>query len=85
VDWTNAGVNAEVTLTPKSFRPNAPSVSDQDDFVLLARDTEASSVLVTWTLTEDGNDEVTTGEMHVPTSDLMEAADLLKEHFLPEG
>ncbi|HZL04976.1 MAG TPA: hypothetical protein VFE45_06115, partial [Coriobacteriia bacterium] len=82
VAWTNRGDDAEVVLTPESFRPNAPWTSDQDDYVLLARDVEAGSVTVTWVLTEDGNDAVTSGEFKVRTADVIDAADLFTKNFL---
>lgn len=58
VAWSNRGENAEVVLTPESFRPNVPWMSDQDDYVILLRDPHASSVKISWILTEDGNDAV---------------------------
>ncbi|MFF5794649.1 hypothetical protein ACFY5D_21605 [Paeniglutamicibacter sp. NPDC012692] len=82
VSWTNRGDDAEITLSPESFRPNVPWTSDQDDYVIIARDTQARSVTVTWILTEDGNDAVTSGELRVPTADLIDAADLFKRVFL---
>lgn len=82
VVWTSRGDDAEVLLTPESFRPNAPWISDQDDYVILARDPQAASVSVTWTLTEDGNDAVTTGKLAVATADLVDAADLFGAVFL---
>lgn len=81
VAWSNRGEDAEVVLTPESFRPNAPWTSDQDDYVIVARDTQASSVEATWVLTEDGNDAVTSGEFRVPTGELIDAADLFKAVF----
>lgn len=81
VGWTNQGDDVEVTLTPESFRPNVPWTSDQDDYVVLARDPRAGSVAVTWVLTEDGNNEVTRGEFEAPAADLVDASDLLKAVF----
>lgn len=81
VSWSNRGEDAEVVLTPESFRPNVPWTSDQDDYVVVARDPEASGVEVSWVLTEDGNDAVTTGEFRVPTQELVDAADLFKSVF----
>ncbi|WP_328354813.1 hypothetical protein OG828_13315 [Streptomyces sp. NBC_00457] len=80
--WSNHGEDAEVVLTPESFRPNVPWTSDQDDYVIIARDPQASSVEVSWELTEDGNDAVTSGELRVPTEPLVDAADLFKSVFL---
>lgn len=79
--WTNQGRDVEVTITPESFRPYAPWTSDQDDCVLLARDPGASSVTVTWVLTEDGNDEVTGGVLEAHAADLVDAADLFNSTF----
>lgn len=81
VAWSNRGDDAEVVLTPESFRPNQPWTSDQDDYVILARDPQASAVTVTWVLTEDGNDAVTSGAFDVPTGDLIDAAELFKAAF----
>ncbi|MFJ3229224.1 hypothetical protein ACIPJS_38565 [Streptomyces sp. NPDC086783] len=82
VTWSTRGEDAEVVLTPESFRPNMPWSSDQDDYVIIARDPQASSVGVSWKLTEDGNDAVTSGELRVPTAPLIAAADLFESVFL---
>lgn len=82
VAWSTHGGDAEVVLTPESFRPNVVWASDQDDYVIIAKDPEASSVEVSWELTEDGNDAVTSGELRVPTEPLVDAADLFKSVFL---
>lgn len=84
VVWTNRGDDAEVVLTPDSFRPNVPWMSDQDDYVILARDPQARLVSVTWVLTEDGNDAVTRGEVEVTTAELIDAADLFKTAFFKD-
>ncbi|MFJ2648122.1 hypothetical protein ACIO1C_15470 [Streptomyces sp. NPDC087420] len=80
--WSTHGEDAEVVLTPESFRPNVLWTSDQDDYVIIAKDSHASSVEVSWELTEDGNDAVTSGELRVPTELLVDAADLFKSVFL---
>ncbi len=82
VAWSNRDRDAQVVLTPESFRPNVPWTSDQDDYVMVARNPQASSVEVTWVLTEDGNDAVTSGEFQAPTGELIDAADLFKAVFL---
>lgn len=84
VSWSNRDSDAEVVLTPESFRPNVPWTSDRDDYVILAKDPQAVSVSVTWVLTEDGNDTVTRGQLQVPTAELIDAADLVKSAFFPE-
>lgn len=86
VDWNNHGTDdVEVVLTPESFRPNVPWVSDQDDYVLLARNPQAQTVAVTWVLTEDGNNATTTGELKIAAGDLAAAADLLKASFFDDA
>lgn len=81
VEGENHGDDVEVVLTLESFRPNVPWSSDQDDYVILARDPNTPEVSVTWVLTEDGNDAVICGEFKVPTGDLVDAADLLRATF----
>ncbi|MDN5687271.1 MAG: hypothetical protein L0G94_11450 [Brachybacterium sp.] len=81
VNWSNRSEDAEIVLTPESLRPNDPWTSDQDDYVIVARDTGACSAKVTWLLTEEGNDVVTTGEFVVPTEELIDASDVLKSVF----
>ncbi|MEW1953151.1 hypothetical protein [Terrabacter sp. NPDC080008] len=85
VAWVNRGNDAEVVLTPESFRPNVTWTSDQDDYVILARDPQAASVSVTWVLTEDGNNAVTSGEFEVTTAEPIDAADVFKIAFLGSG
>lgn len=82
VSWSNRGEDAEIVLTPESFRPDVPWTSDQDDYVLVTRDPRASSLDVSWVLTEDGNDDVVTGEFRVPTEDMVDAAELFKSVFV---
>lgn len=82
VAWSNRDEDAEVVLTPESFRPNMPWTSAQDDYVIISRDPHASSVEVTWVLTEDGIDAVTGGELRVSTGELIDAADLFRAVFL---
>lgn len=85
VSWCNRGDDVEVVLTPESFRPNVPWMTDQDDYAILVRDPQADWIDVTWLLTEDGNDAVTTGELRVSPADLVDAADLFKAAFLKKG
>lgn len=85
VSWSNRGEDAEIVLAPESLRPNDPWTSDQDDYVLVARDAGANSVKVSWVLTEDGSDTVTTGNFLVPTEKLVSAADLFKSVFFDQN
>lgn len=84
VAWSNHGEVAEVVLTPESFRPNVQWASDQDDYVVLARDPQASSVEVSWILTEDGNDTVTSGAFTMQAAELVDAAQLFEGTFFSE-
>lgn len=81
VAWDNRGMDAEVALTPESFRPNMAWTSDKDDYIVIARDPRANSVEVSWSLTEDGNNATATGEFQVLTEDLVDAADLIRSTF----
>lgn len=78
VEWQNCGEDAEVILTPDSFRPDVPWTSDQDDFVLVSRDDTATAVSASWVLTEEGNDKVVTGELTIPTAAPVHAAAIVK-------
>lgn len=84
VAWANRGDDVEVVHTPESLRPDSAWSSDQDDYVVVARDPQASTVSVTWVLTEEGSDTVTRGELLVPTREIVDAGDLLREVFSPE-
>lgn len=68
-----------------SRRPKVPWSSGQDDYVLLARDPRAEAVRLTWVLTEDGNDAITTGELELPTAKAADAGELFKTAFLGNG
>lgn len=81
VGWNNCGTDVEITITPESFRPNVPWTSDQDDYVLLVRDPQATTVSMTWVLTEDGNDTTAKGELEVVAGELVDAADLFTGTF----
>ena len=81
VSWSNRGEDAEIVLTPESLRPNDPWTTDRDDYVIVARDPGTDLVEVSWVLTEDGNDAVTTGEFMVQAKELVDAADLFKSVF----
>ncbi|MCR3721201.1 MULTISPECIES: hypothetical protein [Prauserella salsuginis group] len=84
VGWGQRGKNGEVTLTPESLRPNVEWRTDVDDYVVVARDPQATSVLVTWVLTEDSSDLTTRGEIVVPAGTLVDAAELVTRTFLNE-
>lgn len=82
VVWGNRGDDAQIVITPDSFRPNVPWETDQDDYVILARDPQADTVLVSWVLTENGNDAPTTDSFEEPTGYLVDAISLYKAVFL---
>lgn len=76
VRWQNEERGAKVLLTPDSFRPNEPWETDLDDYVLISRDPNAKSIKVTWTLTEEDNDNEITGEFQASTAELISIKDL---------
>jgi hypothetical protein len=82
VSWINRHNNVKVTLPPESFRPNLPWRNDQDDYVVVSRDPQATSVHVTWMPTEDSNDATTRGELDVATGPVLDAGELFKTTFL---
>lgn len=84
VSWTNCGEDAEITLSLDSLRPEGTWESEQDDYVIVARDPKASDVEVSWTLTEDGSDDVTTDTSRVPTQELSEGRELFISAFSAE-
>ncbi|QNF95568.1 hypothetical protein [Janibacter sp. YB324] len=81
VAWENITEDVEVVLSPASLRPDTPWSTQGDDYVVVARDLEASTVAVTWTLTEEDSDVVTRGEIAVPTRAVVMASDLLFQVF----
>lgn len=81
VAWENITADVEVVLSPASLRPDTPWSTQGDDYVVVARDLEASTVAVTWTLTEEDSDVVTRGEIAVPTRAVVMASDLLFQVF----
>jgi hypothetical protein len=76
VHWQNEERGAKILLTPDSFRPNEPWETDLDDYVLISKDPNAKSIQVTWTLTEEHNNEETTGEFQVSTAELISIKEL---------
>lgn len=81
VSWRNLDDDAEVVLTPESLRPEQTWESEQDDYVLVAQDPEATEVEVSWTLTEEGSDLMTTGKLRVPTQGLIDGRELFRSTF----
>lgn len=79
VEWQNRNGDAEVRIALESFRPDDRWTSDRDDFVLVSRDDTATSVSASWVLTEEGNDNVVTGEFTVPTAAPVNAAEILRD------
>ena len=76
VYWQNGEIGAKILLTPDSFRPNEPWEANSDDYVLISRDPNAKSIKVTWTLTEEDNDDEITGEFQASTAELISIKDL---------
>ena len=82
VVWKQAGNNAEVTLTPRSFRPGMPWSTPEDDYVVVTNDPDAELVRVSWALTEEGSDDVSRGEFEVAPAAREDAGQLLFDVFL---
>lgn len=79
VEWQNRDGDAEVRITLESFRPDDRWASDRDDFVLVSRDGTATSVSASWVLTEEGSDNLVTGEFTVPTATPVDAGEILRD------
>lgn len=79
--WRDVAGDAEVVLRPESLRPNRPWSSGSEEFVLLARDQDASSVDVAWVLTEAGSDQVVRGTASLATTEVVPAQRLVRQHF----
>lgn len=82
--WEHVGDDVEVMISRESFRPNTPWVSDMDDYLVVARDTQATAGSVAWSLTEDGNDVRTEDEVTVTMGDVIDARHLLQMFFEDE-
>ncbi|MDO4259831.1 MAG: hypothetical protein Q4C87_09975 [Actinomycetaceae bacterium] len=61
-EWDNKDEYARVVLTPESFRPDSPWVSENDNYVLVTRRSNMEKVRITWRLTEANSDKLTEGE-----------------------
>lgn len=81
-DWKNTDNNTVIVFTPESFRPDTPWHSEAFEIVLSARDPEATSISVSWKLTEANSDEVSKGEFTVATSSPANGLTLFKSKFL---
>ncbi|MBP2410959.1 hypothetical protein [Brachybacterium fresconis] len=78
VHWRNVGEDVEIELSPDSFRPQKAWSIDHDELVVVARDPRAQGVQVTWSLTEEGSDDVTEGKIFVTTADAIDALELVQ-------
>ena len=85
VVWRNQAEDAEVVIRLESFRPNTPWPTGQDGCVILARDPGGRSVKVSWSLTEDGSDDVVIGEFQVVTEKPVDAVELFERVFFKRG
>lgn len=79
VGWENVGSDAVVSIELESFRPNSPWMMRSNDLVIKAR-TAAESIDVYWQLTEEGNDQLRSGETTV-TVERVNAVDLYSSLF----
>lgn len=75
MSWEKVGRDVKVDVALPSLHPETAWVSDNDDLCVLARGSRATARL-TWTLTEQGNDEISSGELEVPVATPVHARDL---------
>jgi hypothetical protein len=85
VSWNNEGNDAFVKITPDSFHPEEPWESDHNDYVIVARDPAADTVKVSWTLTEEGNNEPTFGEFDATIHGKYNVRDLYRQYFYDDA
>ena len=78
----NDSDKAWMTFDAESFRPDTPWRSGSKECVLVARDISSEHIEATWTLTEDSNDEVVTGDFTVKTEPPISASDLVLHSFV---
>lgn len=79
LSFENDTDGALMTLGAESFRPDTPWYSKTATCVILTQDDSTERVEVTWSLTEDDNDEVTTGNFSIATEPLVTAESLVAQ------
>ena len=79
LSFENNTDGALITLGAESFRPDTPWYSRTAMCVILTQDDSIERIEVTWSLTEDDNDEVTTGNFSIVTEPLVTAESLVTQ------
>lgn len=80
----NDSDKAWMSFDAESFRPNTPWRSRSKEFILIAQDNSSEHIEATWTLTEDGNDEVVSGRFTIETEPSVSATELVLQYFCNE-
>ena len=80
----NDSDKAWMSFDAESFRPNTPWRSRSKEFILIAQDNSSENIEATWTLTEDGNDEVVSGRFTIETEPSVSATELVLQYFCNE-
>ena len=80
----NDSDKAWMNFDAESFRPNTPWRSRSKECILIAQDISSEHIEATWTLTEDGNDEVVSGRFTIETEPSVSARELVLQYFCDE-
>ena len=80
----NDSDKAWMSFDAESFRPNTPWRSRSKECILIAQDNSSEHIEATWTLTEDGNDEVVSGRFTIETEPSVSATELVLQYFCNE-
>lgn len=80
----NDSDKAWMNFDAESFRPNTPWRSRSKECILIAQDISSEHIEATWTLTEDGNDEVVSGRFTIETEPPVSAMELVLQYFCNE-
>ena len=80
----NDSDKAWMNFDAESFRPNTPWRSRSKECILIAQNISSEHIEATWTLTEDGNDEVVSGRFTIETEPSVSARELVLQYFCDE-
>ena len=80
----NDSDKAWMNFDAESFRPNTPWRSRSKECILIAQNISSEHIEATWTLTEDGNDEVVSGRFTIETEPSVSARELVLQYFRDE-
>ena len=80
----NDSDKAWMNFDAESIRPNTPWRSRSKECILIAQNISSEHIEATWTLTEDGNDEVVSGRFTIETEPSVSARELVLQYFCDE-